>query len=233
MGVDHPGLGMTMGELVRTIRRIARQTIQNASIGRAGIRVYDGGWIRIEDGGLQVTGTASVSGTLTGSGTFDWTGPMNLKGAQSITGPTTFTGQMTVNGPWALKGNGTIDGTVGITGPLNVLGVWNLTGNGEIKGNVSLTGELTAGNVKISPSTAGGQIGFGSGRQINAGSGFLGIYDGSRFIVFNSSGVAIHGGGATITVSANGVRMNLPKITKAGIPSGCVYVGGDGYLYEG
>jgi hypothetical protein len=130
MGVDHPGLGMTMGELVRTIRRIARQTIQNASIGRAGIRVYDGGWIRIEDGGLSITGTGvvsgtfDVSGTLKGSGTFDWTGPMNLKGAQNVTGPTTFVGK------------------VDITGPLNVLGTWKLTGNGEIIGDVDLKGIL-------------------------------------------------------------------------------------------
>ncbi len=124
MGVDHPGLPFSMQDLIRTVRRIARQTIQNASIGRAGIRVYDGGWIRIEDGGLQVTGTASVSGTLTGSGTFDWTGPMNLKGAQNVTGPTTFVGK------------------VDITGPLDVLGTWKLTGNGEIIGDVDLKGIL-------------------------------------------------------------------------------------------
>src|SRR5690606_34696415 len=73
MGVDHlgaTGLRQEIGSLKRDLRRVARATLQNGSIGRAGIRVYDGGWIRIEDGGLQVTGTASVTGTLEGSGTF-------------------------------------------------------------------------------------------------------------------------------------------------------------------
>src|SRR5690606_13715497 len=99
---------------------------------RAGIRVYGGGWIRIEDGGLQVTGTASVCGRLEGSGTYDWTGPMNLQGAQSITGPTTFTGQMTVNGPWKFVGNGEITGNVDLKGVLRLLSDLIVKAGGQI-----------------------------------------------------------------------------------------------------
>jgi len=214
-------------DILRRLRELETASpLGSSSITRGALRVASNEGLKVEgsakvSGWLIVTGTERVIGRLEGSGTFDWTGPMNLQGAQSVTGPTTFTGKVNINGD------------VDINGPLNVLGVWKLTGNGEITGDVNLTGELTAGNVRISPNTAGGQIGFGSGRRIDAGAGFLGLYDGARFIVFNSTGVAIHGGGATITVSANGVRMNLPQVAKAGIPANCVYVGSDGYLYEG
>lgn len=187
---DEMGQAAEIRELKRRIRVLETQA-------PVGFTAVSRGALRIlSPEGLIVEGSASVTGTLTGSGTFDWTGPMNLKGAQTITGPTTFTGMMTVNGSW------------------------KFAGNGQITGNVSLTGDLTAGNVKISPSTAGGQIGFGSSRRIDAGSGYLGIYDGSRFIVFNSGGVAINGGGGpTLTVGPGGIQ-GAPTITMASAPPG-------------
>lgn len=144
MGVDHPGVSMPMGDLLREVRRTAKATLQNASIGRAGIRVYDGGWIRIEGGGLAVTGTQTVSGTLQGSGTFNWTGPMNLQGAQSITGPTTFTGQMTVNGPWTFAGNGDITGNVSLDGDLSLGSGRIIAGSIVIDKNGGYGGRLAA-----------------------------------------------------------------------------------------
>lgn len=185
MGVDHPGRGMSMPDLIRTIRRIARQTIQNASIGRAGIRVYDGGWIRIEDGGLQVTGTATVTGRLEGSGTFDWTGPMNLKGAQSITGPTTFTGQMTVNGPW------------------------KMVGNGEITGNVKVLagGTFKVGNLLIDPDDHGGMITLPNGGQVMANGNAVEVWSpGPVRRGFSLTPSAIHVFGANVASSAENVK---------------------------
>jgi hypothetical protein len=41
------------------------------------------------------------------------------------------------------------------------------------------------------------------------------VYDGSRFIVFNSSGVAISGGGIPLVVSSSGVSADLPTIPRA------------------
>jgi hypothetical protein len=199
MGVDHPGLGMSVGELVRTIRRIARQTIQNASIGRAGIRFYDAGSATfVGGGGVRILG----GGFIDGSGTFDWTGPMNLQGAQTITGPTTFTGQMTVNGPWKFVGNGQITGDVDVTGTIKVLP----------------GGKIQVGGMTIDPFTGGGRIDFGDGRMIHAASGHLAIYDGTRFIVFNSTGVAINGGGGpTVTVGPGGIQ-GVPTIPKSQAP---------------
>ncbi len=197
MGVDHIGKKMSLAEWDRRIRRLAKATLQNSSIGRAGLRIYEGGRLRIEGGGgIDIVGTGyiNIDGDITGAGDFQW------------------------SGPWKLLGNGTVSGNVAWSGDLN------------------LTGIIRAGNVVINPSAAGGQISFGSNRTIDAGAGFLAIRDGARFMVFNSTGVAINGGSGspTVTVSVNGVRISgLPKVTKAGIPSGCVYVASDGYLKEG
>lgn len=214
MGVDHPGLPMSIGDLMRQVRRVAKQTIQNASIGRAGIRVYGGGWVRIEDGGLSVTGIQTVSGRLEGSGTFDWTGPMNLKGAQSITGPTTFTGQMTVNGPWTFAGNGQITGNVGLTGDLTV------SGGGTIK----------AGNIEITPSANGGTIKVGTHLIYVNGAAMTILHSSGSQFVLNSSGATMSSGDRTFSVQDAGFFVSgLPTIASGaagGLPSGALWTDG-------
>ncbi|WP_404474855.1 hypothetical protein [Microbacterium aerolatum] len=207
MGVQHlgeVGLKQEIALLWRAIRRISKATLQNSSIGRAVLRFYAGGRIRIEDGGgIDIVGGGyiNISGNINGSGDFEWTGPMSLKGAQSITGPTTFTGQMTVNGPWTFAGNGQITGNVGLTGDLNV------TGGGRIK----------AGAVTINPSSGGGTIELGSSEIRGSGSG-VGIFPGT---------------GAAIITSEAGVRIAyLPTISSAstGLPPDTIHVDALGYL---
>lgn len=200
MGVDHPGLPMSIADLMRQVRRVAKQTIQNASIGRAGIRVYDGGWIRIEGGGLAVTGTQTVSGRLEGSGVFDWTGPMNLKGAQSVTGPTTFTGQVNINGPWTFAGNGQITGNVGLTGDLNV------TAGGTIK----------AGNIEITPSANGGTIKVGGHSIYVNGAAMTLLHSSGSQVVLNNGGANIVAGGKSISLSSAGMSFSgLPTVASS------------------
>lgn len=153
MGVDHlggsDGLRQEIQKLWRELRRVAKATLQNASIGRAGIRFYDAGSATFEGGGgVRILG----GGFIDGSGTFDWTGPMNLQGAQTITGPTTFTGQMTVNGPWDLNGNGDITGDVAISG--------DLTLNSDLTLG---TGRIVAGPVRID------KLGPAAGRIVSTG----------------------------------------------------------------
>ena len=134
MGVNHPGLQLSLEELIRIVRREAVATIQNASIGRAGLRVYDGGSITIQGGGLFVTGTESVSGLLSvtgrllGSGELVWSGPWELAGAGDITGPVS------------------IDGNITINGQSRFVGAWDFAGNGKIQGNVDITGALDVKN---------------------------------------------------------------------------------------
>lgn len=100
MGVDHvdtiTALKQEIEQLRRDVRRLSKMTIQNASVGRDGIRVYDGGKITIEDGGLEVTGTATVIGVLTGSGDLVWTGPVTISGNTDITGDVDLTGDLNV-----------------------------------------------------------------------------------------------------------------------------------------
>lgn len=169
--------------------------VQQTPTGGAGIRVT----------GLQIVdGTLRITGTLEGAGTWTWTGPWTLAGAGTISGNTTGTGTLTWTGPWNLNGVGTIAGNVTQTGDLNVTG----------------GGSITAGLITIDPSTAGGSIGFGGGRHIDAASGYLGIYDGSRFVVFNSSGVSINGGGGpTLTVGPGGIQ-GIPTIALGSAPPG-------------
>jgi hypothetical protein len=182
------------------LRDLVRERFTAAPLGYTSIS--EGALRIISPEGLIVEGSARVSGTLTGSGTFDWTGPMNLQGAQTITGPTTFTGQMTVNGPWKFVGNGQITGDVDVTGNIKVLP----------------GGKIQVGGMTIDPFTGGGRIDFGDGRMIHAASGHLAIYDGTRFIVFNSTGVAINGGGGpTVTVGPGGIQ-GVPTIPKSQAP---------------
>jgi len=176
MGVNHlgsSGLEQRIAGLQRDLRRVARATLQNSSIGRAGLRVYDGGWIRIEDGGLQVTGTASVSGRLEGDGTFDWLGPVNLKGAQSVTGPSTFIGQMIVNGPWDLNGNGSITGDVAV----------------KSGGEIRVQG--AGGDVVLSSTYGSPRINLG-GAQIDGGTSFT-VTVGSTTVYFAEGTIRIAG----------------------------------------
>ena len=89
-----------MRDLLRRVRALEKATpLNNASIGRNGLRVHDGGVITIENGGLKITGTAEVIGELIGSGVLTWTGETSLEG------PTTVTGALGINGPTTLEGN--------------------------------------------------------------------------------------------------------------------------------
>lgn len=100
MAVQHfgaPGQKQEIERLWREIKRVAKATMQNGAIGNAGLRVYDGGWITIENGGLDVEGTASVSGLLTGNGTFDWWGPWFMRGNGQIIGSVAISGAVTLN----------------------------------------------------------------------------------------------------------------------------------------
>lgn len=169
-------------------QRYATQ-LNGSAIGRKGLRVYDGGWIRIENGGLQVTGTAIISGTLNVSGQTNLsgqvsvTGPMNITGTTTIGGNTNITGELNVTGPTTLDGVTDIGGDTTITGALSIDGDTEISGNLDITGdstisgtlgiegattlrndlNVENNGRITAGQVVIDPSSEGGSIGFAGG----------------------------------------------------------------------
>lgn len=162
MMIDHLGAvgeQQTVQGMRREQRRTSKATLQNAAIGNAGIRVYDGGWIRIEDGGLQVTGTANVSGRLEGDGTLEWDGPSY------------FNGTTTVRGNFGTTGSATITGSTTISGSLNVSGPATLNNSLSVG-----SGQILAGDVTITPSGGGAvkvgnlQIDGDDGGTIRSGS---------------------------------------------------------------
>jgi hypothetical protein len=135
--VDHLDLKMSYAQLVRLIRDQTTALIQRSGIGSAGLRVHSGGFITIENGGLEVEGTATVSGLLTGNGTFDWWGPSILRGTVNITGDLYTSGQLGVSGPTVLGGPVTMNNTL----------------------TLGATGQITAGTVVINRfGSYGGQI---------------------------------------------------------------------------
>ena len=104
----------TVKELLRRIYALEHNSnLNHSAIGREGLEVYDGGWIRILNGGLQVIGTATISGALDVTGTFTASGTNNLSGENHLTGPTDITGDAEVSGTLDVTAGGKIKaGTV-------------------------------------------------------------------------------------------------------------------------
>lgn len=116
MGVDHPGLAMSLGDLVRMVRREAVAALQNSSIGRAGLRFYNGGKALFQGGGgIQIDddGYILLNGNMTGVGVFDWSGNAIFRHTVNIVGPSALGATLTVtNAGKIIVGNIIIDPTI-------------------------------------------------------------------------------------------------------------------------
>lgn len=247
MGVQHlgdTGLRQEIQALWRAVRAVSRATLQNGAIGRAGLRVYGGGTITIQDGGgLNVIGGGSVNisggggvdigvgGFLRGAGTFDWTGPETHKGNESHEGTITNTG------PFINNGKATLNGDVEVKKTLDV------TATSRLRGKVTLEAileVLTTGLVKIgtamtlNPTADGGSIVFGSGGSVRGTNGGVTVKAGGYDVVVASSGASMGKSGLALAVTdAVGFQMvGLPTITKTGVTAGTVWADTTGRLYR-
>ncbi|UAV84848.1 hypothetical protein BV113_00540 [Glutamicibacter phage BIM BV-113] len=130
------------------------------------MRFYDGSELLIQNGALNVTGSATISGVLNVSGQTNLsgqvsvTGPMNITGTTTIGGNTSITGELVVTGPTTLDGitdiggDTTITGQLSVTGPTDLDGLLTINGDTTITGLLDITGDTTVdGNFEI---TAGG-----------------------------------------------------------------------------
>ncbi len=163
--------------------------LRNAGVERGMLEFYDQSMLLIRDSNMRVVGIAYVEGRLEGEGTLSW------------------------------SGRALLDGPVEITDTLHVLAATTIEGLVKLLSELQVEGKITAGILTIEPNQNGGQLGFGDGRSINAGSGFLGIYDGERFVVFNSTGVTIYAGGSRITVGAAGFEFfGVKTIRQSDVP---------------
>jgi len=185
---------LSRGELADILRRLRQletaSPLQNASIGSSGLRVYGGGVITIENGGLKVTGSAEIIGALIASGTIAFTGtltqsgpstftgdtklngPTHINGATDITGATTVTGDMTSTGTFTNNGPTNLNGATKTTGTLSVEGATSLksdltvaSGKKIILGTASLENQAGAGVLKLGGTTFTAQAGTGTAVQ--------------------------------------------------------------------
>lgn len=222
--------------LIRRIERLERASpTNNAAIGRGGIEVYDGGVITISNGGLNVTGTASVLGTLIASGIINFTGTVTVSGPMSVSGVMTVTNNIVVStggkitaGSIELKPDGSAKfGTMTISPAGKITsGSAEINADGSVKfgnftidtaGKVTLandltvtTGKIIAGGVTIDPSYLSGSVKFSNGSSVAAtpnGAQMVKSGGGAVTVSSGQADIGVPGGGAVIVTSA-GVTLN-------------------------
>ena len=207
---------LSRGELADILRRLrileTASPLQNASIGESGLRVYNGGVITIENGGLNVTGTATITGTLQADGTITFTGTFNQSG------PTTFTGDTKLNGPTHINGNTDVTGDFKVTGPTHlqgatdVKGTLSVEGASTLKGNLDVTGsgKITAGNTVIDPSASNGGFTFVSGGGVGGSSGNVVVKGTGNAGLISDTTASVFAGANSVDVSPSAVTINGP-----------------------
>jgi len=187
---------LSRGELADILRRLrileTASPLQNASIGEDGLRVYNGGVITIENGGLNVTGTATITGTLQADGTITFTGTFNQSG------PTTFTGDTKLNGPTHINGATDIKGALSVEGASTLKGDLDVTGSGKI----------TAGNTVIDPSASNGGVTFASGGGVGGNGGNVVVKGTGNAGLITDTTAAVFAGASQLTVGDGYVKID-------------------------
>ena len=222
-----------LDKIWEAIRKLQYATSQNnMAVGRGGVTVYGGGGITIENGGLYVTGSATISGTLIAQGTIEMSGTFTATGTVRLSGQTDIWGPLTVTGDTDLDGVTTITGDTTVTGNFNVNGPMKTTGTLSVEGVTTLKSDLTVaaggtikfGDMTIDPSLLGGSIQFSGGGYLSgttsgpqltgpAGNAFVYSYNGQAGIqaadIRLAGAVEVQGGlkvtspGTTTGVTAN------------------------------
>lgn len=229
---------------ISQIRRLLRELsmaapLQNASIGAGGLRVYDGGVITIENGGLRVTGTAEVIGQLIASGVVDFTGDVTISGPLDVTGLMTLVGDLVVaSGGKITAGSIELnpDGSAKF-GSMTISPVGKITsGSAEINPDGSVkfgqltidtAGKVTAGGVTIDPSYLGGSVKFSNGTYVAAtpnGAQLAKGTGGAVTVSDSQADLGVPGGGSAIAKSTE-MRLQFGTRTFVLNSSGTFFAG--------
>lgn len=224
MATSDPNYDYVLRRLEEHDQLLRANPLRSASVSRGVTEFRDYSELLITDSNMRVVGTAYVSGRLEGEGTLSWSGPVYLDGSVEITNT------LDVLAATRLRGDTTIEGLTRLLAELIVEGKITV-------GNVILAdGKIKAGGMTINPDVNGGQIDFGGGRSVNAGTGFLGLYDGDRFVVFNGSGVTLVAGGRSLSVGPSGIRASglstVSETDSGGAVPGTLWAGTDGLVYR-
>lgn len=207
---------------LRAARRQAREAststpLNSSSVGRGGIRVHSGGVITIENGGLKITGT----GSLEGSGTFTWIGPINLDGDVGITKTLDVTAGATFRSTLNTVGASAFGGTVDIVGTTRLRAATTLEADLTVEngGKIIVPG---AEPMTIGPVDGGNAgISFTSGGRVLAGTGGI--------LLLGADGlarIAASGGAASMSVGTKGVTVSETQTTVQGDINATGDVGG-------
>jgi len=203
-------------DLIRRIERLERASpVNNTAIGRDGIEVYDGGVINISNGGLNVVGSGTFTGTLYANGTVAFTGTFTQSG------PTTFTGDTSMNGPTHINGNTDVTGDFKVTGPTHLQGATDIKGALSVEGATTLKGDMTlttgkikAGGMTIDPSVSGGSVVFSGGGGVQGVSGVTALKGAGNAGVIANNTAAVFAGASQVTVGDGYVTIDgLPTVT--------------------
>lgn len=183
-------------------RFMNNSNMNHSAIGREGLEVYDGGWIRILNGGLQVIGTATISGVLDVTGTFNASGDNNMSGTNNLSGVNHLTGPTDVAGNFEIIAGGLFkSGTVEIRpdgsadfGTLNIESDGTLNVNNDV--NVMENGIINVGtNMQLTPSDDGGAMVFQDGSKVSSVGGTVQVKS-------SSPGVGLTAGLNTASIGA-------------------------------
>jgi cytoskeletal protein CcmA (bactofilin family) len=206
--IDNLNAGQIPNILARLAKLERGTPMNNAAIGRGGIEVYDGGVIRITNGGLSVTGKATIEGTLQADGTITFTGKFTQSGPTTFTGETTFDGLTHLNGDTDVTGKLDVDGPMTTTGPLDVEGVTTLKNDLNVT-----TGKIKAGNVTIDPAHLSGSVKFDNGTYVAA------TPNGAQLVKPGGGAVTVSAGQADMSVvGGGGVIVDGVGVSLQGLP---------------
>jgi hypothetical protein len=242
-----------VAEIWRAIRQLQVATpLNSASIGSGGMRVYDGGVITIQNGGLSVTGTATILGTLIASGIINFTGTVTISGPLTVSGLTTVTNSLVVAAGGKITA-GTIElnpdgsakfGTMTISPAGKITsGSAEINADGSVKfgtflidtaGKVTLANDLTvtsagkiiAGGVTIDPTYFSGAVKFTNGSYVAATPNGAQMVQGSGGLGVSTTQAFLSfiGGGSAIATST-GLTLTMGSQSVAVTSSGTTVTG--------
>lgn len=217
----------TVKEIFRRLRALENGApMNNAAIGRGGIEVYDGGVIRITNGGLSVTGTAEIIGRLFASGIVNFTGEVTITGPLDVSGPMDVSGLVKLMSDLEVHSGGRIKA-----------GSIELNPDGSAKfGSMTISpaGKITSGSAEINPDGSAkfgsttinpdGTIEFGPGLSVTPdnGSGAAAIMNGASQIVLtpdNPDYWAQFTGGAYFQGLIRGMGLRLSSLPETSEPA--------------
>lgn len=247
----------SLAGLVRRVRRLENATpMNNSSIGRGGLRIYGGGGIVIENGGLSVTGSAEIIGTLNADGTINMTGLFIASGEMRLNGTTIATGDFNVDGPLLVDGNTTFNGELNITGltnitgdttvtgklvtdgPVDINGLTKITGDVGVSGLMDVTGDIKAsGKLDINgPATLNNDLTVAEGKTIKLGGLTLeNTGNGGGTINFPNGSVSSSMTLGMLLASGVAIELAAPALKFSGLPdvtgfAANVHIDGNGRL---